>query len=154
MSKKNILLAIWLVGILSIFVSNFALARGILGDQPGDRSPEENERWLKTAVEHLQLAIKEANQGHGELSVENGKASMAAIKEISSEGWDGMRQRSVRFMRSGISAAKKGNLEKASLDFQEALNKLGDLKYGDMNFTHESFLGIGSHKDRNTHSVR
>jgi hypothetical protein len=71
---------------------------------------------------------------------------MAAIKEISSEGWDGKRQRSVRALRSGISAAKKGEMEKAALEFQDALNKLGDLKYGDMNFTHESFMGIGDGK--------
>ncbi|MGH8557932.1 MAG: hypothetical protein ACRESZ_10820 [Methylococcales bacterium] len=146
MNKRSIFLAISIVGVFSILVSNPAVARGIMGFQAGDRTPEENEHWLKTAVEHLQVAIKEANQGNGELSVENGKASMAAIKEISSEGWDGMRQRSVRFMRTGISAAKKGNLEKASLDFQEALKKLEDLKYGDMNFTHESFMGIGDHK--------
>lgn len=146
MSKRSLLLVVCLMGFLSSFVSDFALARGILGPQPGDRSPEENEHWLKTAVEHLQMGIKEANQGNAELSVENGKASMAALKEISSEGWDGTRERSVKSMRAGISAAKKGNLEKASLDFQDALEKLGDLKYGDMNFTHETFLGIGDHK--------
>ncbi|MCI0653809.1 MAG: hypothetical protein L0Y38_02725 [Methylococcaceae bacterium] len=146
MSKQSLLLVVSLVGVLGIFAPDIAFARGILGHQAGDRSPEENENWLKTSVEHLQQAIKEADAGNGELSVENGKAAMAAIKEISSEGWDGMRQRSVRSMRAGISAAKKGNLEKASLDFQDALKRLDDLKYGDMNFTHESFMGIGDGK--------
>lgn len=146
MSKQHLLLAVWLVGVFSIFVSNFAVARGILGPQPGDRSPEENVNWLKTAVEHVNLAIKEANEGNGEKSVEHAKAGLAAMKEISSEGWDGKRERSVRAIRHGISAAKKGKLEKASLEFQDALKTLDGLKYGDMNFTHESFLGIGDGK--------
>ncbi|MGH8474760.1 MAG: hypothetical protein ACRERV_15335 [Methylococcales bacterium] len=154
MGKTNILFAIWLVGVFCIVGSDWVFARGIMGYQPGDRSPEENEQWLKVSMEQLQAAIQSANEGNRESAIESGKASMTAIKEISSEGWDGMRQRSVRFMRQGISAAKKGDLDKAAQDFQDALNKLGDLEYGDMNFTHESFLGIGAHKDRNTHAVQ
>ncbi|MGH8549342.1 MAG: hypothetical protein ACRERU_12240 [Methylococcales bacterium] len=146
MSKQHLLLVVWLVGVFSIFVSNLAVARGILGPQPGDRSPEENVNWLKSGVEQIQLAVQEANAGNGETSVEHAKAAMTAIKEISSEGWDGKRQRSVRALRHGISAAKKGNLEEASLEYQDALKTLGDLKYGDMNFTHESFMGIGDGK--------
>ncbi|MGR9108242.1 MAG: hypothetical protein ACU843_15080 [Gammaproteobacteria bacterium] len=146
MTKQHLLLAVSLVGCLSIFTSDFVFARGILGDQPGDRSPEQNVQWLETGVDEIRLAIQEADQGNGEASVDHAKASMTAIKEISSEGWDGKRQRSVRALRYGISAAKKGDLAKASLQFQEALTHLDGLKYGDMNFTHEPFMGIGSHK--------
>ena len=133
-----------LAGLLAILLVNPAFGRGILGPQPGDRSPEDNERWLQTGIDEMKLAIQEADAGNGESAVEHGKLGMAAMKEISSEGWDGKRQRSA--MRYGISAARKGDLEKASLNFQEALSKLEGLKYGDMNFTHESFLGIGDGK--------
>lgn len=146
MIKLSFLSVVLLAGILTVCGSDAAFARGILGAQAGDRSPAENEKWLKTAVEHLQMAVKEADAGNGKTSMEHGRAGMAAIKEISSEGWDGKRQRSVRSMRFGISAARKGDLEKASVEFQNALKLLGDLKYGDMNFTHESFLGIGDGK--------
>jgi Small metal-binding protein len=135
-----------LVGVISFLISDSAFSRGILGPQPGDRSPEQNERWLQTGVEEIQMAIQQVNEGNGDLSIEHAKAAMAAMKEISSEGWDGKRQRSVRALRYGISAARKGNLEKASLQYQDALKRLDDLKYGDMNFTHESFLGIGDGK--------
>lgn len=146
MKILSIRMMIAFAGLLAILSINPAFGRGILGPQPGDRSPEDNERWLQTGIDQIKLAIREANDGNAESTVEHGKNGMAAMKEISSEGWDGKRQRSVRAMRHGISAARKGELEKASLKFQEALSMLDGLKYGDMNFTHESFLGIGDGK--------
>ncbi len=146
MSKQNRLLIISLAVFFSIVVSNPGFARGILGHQPGDRSPEDNEGWLKTGVEQLQMAIVEANEKNGEKAVEHGKAAGAAMKEISSEGWDGKRQRSVRFIRDANKAAKEGKFEDASLNYREALKQLDGLQYGNMNFTHESFMGIGDGK--------
>jgi len=146
MAKQRVLSAVTLAGVLSFFVTNSALAAGILGFQIGDRSPKENDAWLVKGVEHIQIAIKEANDGRGDKSVEHGEAGLAAMKEINSEGWAGKLERSVKSIRHGVSAAKKGNLEKASLNYQNGLKKLGKLKYGDMNFTHESFLGIGDRR--------
>lgn len=143
MTKQGTLFAVGLVGISSMLLFEQALAAGILGFQPGDRSEKENASWLKKGIENIQMAIKEVEEGDVEKSVGHGKAAMAALKEIGSEGWDGRRQRSIRSVRFGVSAAKEGNLEKASSDYREALKKLADLKYGDLNFTHESFLGIG-----------
>lgn len=146
MSKQSMLAIISLAVFIAIVVPDPASARGILGHQAGDRSPEDNESWLRTGVQQIQMAITEADEGNGEKSVEHGKAAMAAMKEINSEGWDGKRQRSVRSIRDAIKAAKEGQLEEASLSYREALEKLGDLEYGNMNFTHESFLGIGDRK--------
>jgi Small metal-binding protein len=146
MSKQNRLLIILLAGFLSIVVSNPGLARGILGHQPGDRSPEDNVGWLQEGVQQIQMAIVEADEKNGEKSVEHGKAALAAMKEISSEGWDGKRQRSVRSIRHGIKAAKQGKFEDAAANYRDALKTLDGLEYGNMNFTHESFLGIGDGK--------
>ena len=146
MAKRRVLLAVLLAAFFSFFVTNSALAAGILGFQTGDRSPEDNDAWLLKGVTQIQMAIKEADEGNGEKSVEHGAAGLAAMKEINSEGWAGTLERSVKSIRHGVSAAKKGNLEKASLDYQIGLEKLGNLKFGDMNFTHESFLGIGDRR--------
>ncbi len=148
MTKQRTLLAISLTGIFSLFVvhANVALAAGILGFQPGDRSPENNELWLKKGVEQIQFAIKEAKEGNSEKSMEYGQAGLNAMKEINSEGWAPKLERSFKGIRHGIWAAKKGELEKASLKYQDALERIENLKFGDMIFSHETFMGIGDHK--------
>lgn len=143
---KRTLLAISLVGFFSLFIANIALAKGIMGFQPGDRSPEENSDWLEKAVELIRKADKDAKEGNGEESAKHGRAAFVALKEINSEGWAAKLEKSYPSIRKGIRAAKKGELEKASLDYQTALKKLEGLKYGDMNFTHESIFGIGDHR--------
>lgn len=146
MTKQRTLLAITLVGFLNLFVVNLALAAGILGYQLGDRSPDENNSWLKKAVGDIQMALKEIKAGNGEKSVKHGEASLENLTEINSEGWAAKLERGATSIRYGIRAAKKGNLEKASLEYQDALKKLGSLQYGDLNWTHESFLGIGDRR--------
>lgn len=146
MTKQKRLLIISLAGFLTVIASNPGFARGILGHQPGDRSPEDNVGWLREGVQQIQMAIVKANEKNGEEAIAHGKAAQAAMKEISSEGWDGKRQRSVRFIRDGNKAAKEGKFEDASVSYQEALKTLDGLEYGNMNFTHESFLGIGDGK--------
>lgn len=146
MTKQRILLAISFVGFFSLFVANIALAKGIMGFQPGDRSPDDNSSWLKKGVELIQMANKAAKEGNGEESAKHGQASLQALKEINSEGWAPRLEKSYPAIRSGISAAKKGELEKASLGYQTALKKLEGLEYGELNWTHESFLGIGDHR--------
>ncbi len=146
MTKQRTLLAILLVGVFSLFVTNFALAAGIMGPQAGDRTPEDNDGWLKKVVELIRMANKEAKAGNGEKSMEHGKVGMELMKEINSEGWAPTIERSAISVRYGIRAAKKGKLEKASLEYEDALKKLEALKYGDLNWTHDSFLGIGDRK--------
>ena len=146
MNKRHPLLVVSLVWIFILSCATPVLAKGIMGFQMGDRSPEENDTWLKKGVEHIKAAISEAEQGNSDNSVKYGEAGLAAMKEINSEGWAAKLERSVKSIRHGIRAAKKGNLEKASLKYQNALKKLGVLKFGDMNFTHESFLGIGDRR--------
>lgn len=139
-------LAVSCIVLLSFFISEVGFARGILGDQPGDRSPEQNVHWLKSGIQEIRLAIQDAEAGNLDTSIDHAKNGMGAIKEISSEGWDGKRQRSVHALRIGISAARKGEGDKACQEYNKAFDILDGLKYGDMNFTHESFLGIGDGK--------
>ena len=146
MKKHRTLLAILLIGGFGFFGANFALAAGIMGPQAGDRSPKDNDGWLKKVVVHIRMANKEAKEGNGEKSVEHGKVGMALMKEINSEGWAPTMERSATSIRYGIRAAKKGKLEKASLEYEDALKNLEALKYGDLNWTHDSFLGIGDRK--------
>ncbi len=146
MNKRYVLLAVFLMGFFSFFAANVALAAGIMGPQAGDRTPEENDKWLKEVVAHIHMANKEAKEGHGEKSAEHGKVGMAVMKEINSEGWAPTLERSATSIRYGMRAAKKGKLEKASLEYEDALKKLEALKYGDLNWTHDSFLGIGDRK--------
>ena len=146
MTKQRRLLAILLVGSFCFFAANFALAAGIMGPQAGDRSPEDNDSWLKKVVEHIRMANKEAEEGNGIKSAEHGTIGMQVMKEINSEGWAPTLERSATSIRYGIRAAKKGKLKKASLEYQDALKKLVKLKYGDLNWTHDSLFGIGDRK--------
>ena len=117
-----------------------------MGPQQGDRSPEQNDDWLKKGVEHINAAIEKSNHGDQEQSIKQGEQALAAMKEINSEGWAATLERTVGSIRRGIRAAKKGQLEKAATLYETALEKLGTPKFGDMNFTHESFMGIGDRR--------
>ena len=153
MIKKHVLLAILLAGLANLFVTNLASAAGILGFQPGDRSKEENAMWMEKGKDHIQTAIKELKEGNNEQSIKNGYAGMADLREINSEGLGAKRGRVIRHIRGGISDTKKGQLEKASLHYQEALVKIEDLKKGGLNFTHDSFLGIGDNLKKDSWST-
>ncbi|GEM_PF-1088481 len=146
MTRRQTLVAIATAVLFSFSIANLALAKGIMGPQQGDRSPEENEVWLKKGVDHINGAIKDANEGNQDGSVEQGEAAMAAMKEINSEGWAATLERTAGSIRRGVMAAKKGKLEKAATYYETALEKLGKPKFGDMNFTHESFMGIGDRR--------
>ena len=147
MVKQRRSLAILAVGFFSFFVTNPALSEGILGFQPGDRSLEENASWAKKGAEHIQMALKEVEKGNSEKSMEDAAAGLAALREISSEGWAPTLERARRHARYGINSARKGSLEKASLEYQNAIKTLESLKIGDIIFTHESFLNILGIKD-------
>ncbi len=138
----NLILMICLIIMLSV---NTSFARGILGDDIGDRSSFDNTKWLKYGIEQLHQAIKSANAGDQSMSLKYGKESISALKEIASEGWAPKIGKSFKKLRHGISASKKGDLEKASVNYQLALKKVESLKFGDLNWTHDSFMGIGDH---------
>jgi hypothetical protein len=145
MNIKNNLAIFVLTITLSILLVNNSYARGILGPDDGDRSSSDNEKWLKNGIERLKLAIKAANGGDQPMSLKHGKDSMLALKEIASEGWAPKIGKSFKTLRHGINASKKGDLEKASMNYQLALKRVESLKFGDLNWTHDSFMGIGDH---------
>ncbi len=146
MSKQHTIFIVLLVGVVSLLPFDYAFSAGILGFQPGDRSEAENDHWLKKSIGSIQSAIKEVEQGNAKESIKHGKTATASLKEIGSEGWAGRKQRALRLIRLGNTAAKKGEMEKATLKYQEAIAKLEGLKYGDLNFTHDAFLGIGDRR--------
>jgi hypothetical protein len=146
MKIKRRLVIIALTTVMSVLLVNNPYARGILGHDGGDRSSEENEKWLKNGIEQLHLAIKAANNGDQSMSLKHGKDTMLAMKEIASEGWAPKLESCFKRLRYGIRASDKGDLEKASMNYQLALKKVESLKFGDLIWTHDSFLGIGDHK--------
>ena len=146
MTRSQTLVVIATTVLFGFSIANLALAKGIMGPQQGDRSPEENKVWLKKGIDYINGAIKDANDGNQEGSIEQGEEAMAAMKEINSEGWAATLERTAGSIRRGIRAAKKGQLEKAAMLYETALEKLGKPKFGDMNFTHESFMGIGDRR--------
>ena len=143
MTIKYRLVIVVMAILVGFTMANLSYAKGIMGPQQGDRSPEENDDWLKKGVEHINAAIEQSNHGDQEQSIKQGEQALAAMKEINSEGWAATLERTVGSVRRGIRAAKKGQLEKAATLYETALEKLGKPKFGDMNFTHESFMGIG-----------
>ncbi len=146
MNIKRSLVIITLSSILSVLVVNNSYARGILGTDQGDRSSNDNEKWLKNGIEHLRLAIKAAIDEDQSMSLKRGKETMSAFKEIASEGWAPKLEKTFKRLRYGITASQKGDLEKASMNYQLALKRVESLKFGDLIWTHDSFLGIGDHK--------
>ncbi|MCH9697365.1 MAG: hypothetical protein K0U68_04600 [Gammaproteobacteria bacterium] len=131
---------------LCLLLLSTAHARGILGPDPGDRSSDQNTKWLKSGIDHLHQAIKAADGGDQENSLKHGKESILSMKEIASEGWAPKLEKSFSKLRSGINASKKGDLAKASENYQLALKRVESLKFGDLIWTHEAFLGIGDHR--------
>ncbi len=131
---------------LSVLLVNNSYARGILGSDGGDRSSDDNTKWLKSGIEHLREAIKAAIDEDQSMSLKHGKETMSALKEIASEGWAPKLEKSFKRLRYGITASQKGDLEKASVNYQLALKRVESLKFGDLIWTHDSFLGIGDHK--------
>ncbi|MEE9411808.1 MAG: hypothetical protein V3V22_02025 [Methylococcales bacterium] len=148
MNKKRNRVILVLSIILSVLLVNNLYARGILGTDLGDRSSDDNEKWLKNGVKHLQLAIKAAIDKDQSMSLKHGKESMLALKEIASEGWAPKLEKAFKKVRYGIRASQKGDLEKASMNYQLALKKVESLKFGDLIWTHESFMGIGDHRGK------
>ena len=148
MTKRRISLNILLFGFLSFFVVNLSFAAGILGFQPGDRSPTENSNNLKKAVGFVELAIKEVKKGNGKISAEHAQAALDIMREINSEGWAPTLEMSGSSIRRGLRAATKGKLEFATSQYQRGIDKMGKLKFGDMNWTHEAFLGIGDRRNK------